>query len=138
MFCIQSILRALNAWNPHALFMLFCLSKADEGFISFLFNNFSQAIKFMITKSNAFCYFYFGVYPKFCFTGGTDNMNMYSGFFTGKEEKTIIFIPEYCWTHKRSLISKNYLIIQIFYNLVKNTSINACKNIISCSNPNIL
>jgi len=86
-------------------------SPAFFDFIFFLFNNFSQVIKFMITKSNAFCYFYLGNNPKFCFTFRTDNMNMYSGFFTGKEEKALIFISEYCWAHLRSLNSKNYLII---------------------------
>ena len=35
---------ALNAWNPHALFMLFYLPKADEGFISSFFNNFKFSI----------------------------------------------------------------------------------------------
>jgi hypothetical protein len=78
-------------------------SPAFFDFISSLFNNFSKAFKFMITKSNAFCYLYFWVNPKFCFTHGTDNMDMNSCFFTGKEEKTITLISEYCRTHENQI-----------------------------------
>jgi hypothetical protein len=75
-------------------------SPAFFDFISFLFKNFSETVKFMITKSNTFCNLYFGFYPKFCFPGGTYNMDVNSCFYTGKEEKSVTLISEYCWTYK--------------------------------------
>ncbi len=33
MFSILAVFSALYVWNPHDLFMLFCLPKADAGFM---------------------------------------------------------------------------------------------------------
>ena len=60
-----------------------------------------------------FANLYFGVHPKFCFTGGTDNMDVNPCFFTGKEEKTITLISEYCCYYTKLNINLEYYLKNI-------------------------